>query len=180
MGGGRSVGYGHIIPPSPPRGCKTSADNGKCPKYCTLRRLPPDPSYGITASHQPAVDAPAPPPQSVVPMPHTQAYQHRRLNTAHQGTLAIATENPPRDTDLSAFPGIFNFMDHKAGTYPCSRLKRLVILPQAERPPLVIYVETLYPHIRFLWGLKYLMPSFTWNTPKHGKVLAFYRDVRQG
>ena len=180
MGGGRGVGYGHIIPSCPPRGCKTSADNGECPKYCPRHRLPPDPSYGITASHQLAVHAPAPPPQAVVPMPPTQAYQPRRLNTAHQGTLAIVTEKTPRDTDLSAFPGIFTFMDHRAGTYSRSRLKRLEILPQAESPPLVIYVETLYPHTRVLWGLKYLMPSFTWNTPKHGKVLEFYRDVRQG
>ena len=43
-----------------------------------------------------------------------------------------------------------------------------------------MYVKTPYLHIRVLWGVEYVMPSFMQPTPEDGKVLALTRDVSQG
>ena len=36
------------------------------------------------------------------------------------------------------------------------------------------------PHIRVLWGVQYVTPSFARATPEDGKVLAFTQDVHLG
>ena len=98
----------------------------------------------------------------------------------HQGTLSSIAATAPQDTALSILPAIFTLLAHITGTSPRSRPGLLANLPLAERPSLVVCVETTYPHIRFLWGVEYMMPSFTQPTPKYGKVLVFTRDMWKG
>ena len=50
----------------------------------------------------------------------------------------------------------------------------------AERPLLLTCGNKPSPHIRVLWGVQYVTPSFARATPEDGKVLAFARDVRLG
>ena len=71
-------------------------------------------------------------------------------------------------------------LEHRSGTYPHSRLKRLATLTLAERPHLVVCIEIPDPHIRVLWGVECVIPSFTRPTPEDGKTLAFAMGILQG
>ena len=135
---------------------------------------------GAWPPHQLEVQASATPPQAATTRPSTKTPQPRCLNATHQGPISSIAATDTRDTALDDLPPIFTFLEHRAGTSPCSSIKWLATLTIAERPTLVMCVENLDTYTRFLWGVEYVMPSFTRPNPEDGKFIAFARDTRKG
>ena len=73
---------------------------------------------------------------------------------------------------------LFSLLEDRQGTLPRSRLERLATLPLTERPLLLVCLSTPDSHIRVLWGMHYMIPSFTCATPEDGAVLVFPRNDR--
>ena len=95
-------------------------------------------------------------------------------------TLAALGAAGGEDAGLHAFPAIFTLLGDTQGTTPRSFLYRIATLPLRERPLLITCVDTPAPHIRVLWGVQYVTPSFAKSTQEDGKVLAFTRDFCLG
>ena len=84
------------------------------------------------------------------------------------------------DPCLSIFPVLFTLIKEKQGMSLRLRLEIIATLPLTDQTLLLIFLEIPEPHIPVLWGIQYVIPSFSQATPEDGTVLAFSRDARLG
>ena len=111
------------------------------------------------------------PREMVTSPPSNRNTEDRTLS--QQATLGVNNQA------MAALPDIFVVLMGEVATLR-ARLELLATLPLEERPPWMVPLKELEPHIQVLWGLQYVTPSYASANTEDGRLIAFVRDTRGG